>query len=105
MADDRIEPRRSGRSRVILHAHVGDDAVDPRGQTRFAAKIRQAAMNPKEHLLREILGPRSVLDRARDQRKHQVLVSIDQLLKRSLVPPAAAIDELPLVGWVHQPWY
>jgi hypothetical protein len=86
---------------VVLQADVGDDAVDPGGQARLAAKVRQPAVDPQEHVLREVLGARSILYRARDQGKHQILVAIDQFLKRVLISGPAALDELALVDIFH----
>ena len=79
--------RRFRRARLILQAHVGDDPVDPRREARFAAKIGKAAMDAQEDVLRQILRARSILHRARDQREHQVLVAIDQLLKGTFDRP------------------
>ena len=90
-------------TRLILHAHIGDDAVDPRGETRLAAKIRQAPMDAKEDVLRQVFGPRFVLDRPRNQREDQVLVAIDQLLKCAFIATAAALDELALMDGVKHP--
>ena len=69
------------------------------------AEIRQPAVDPEEHLLREVLSARAVLDGPGDQREHQILVPIDQLLKPALVAPSAAVDELPLVRRLHSPRY
>ena len=54
-------------------------------------------MDPQEHILRQIFRPRSVLHRARDQGEHQILVAIDQFLKRAFIAGTAALDELALV--------
>lgn len=54
-------------------------------------------MHAEEHLLREILRARAILDCARDQREHEILVSIDEDLERSLVTRTAAFHELALV--------
>jgi len=51
--------------------------------------------------LREILGPRSILYRPRDQRKHQILVLIDEFLERAFISGSAALDELALVDIFH----
>ena len=90
---------------VVLQADVGDDAVDPCGQPRFAAKIGKAAVDPQEHVLRQIFRPRSILHRARDQGEHQILVPVDQLLKRALIAATAALDELALVAGLHRTPY
>ena len=100
----RIERNRRGFA-VLLHAHVRDDAVHPRGEARFATKIRQPAMDPQEHFLREILGAGPILHRAGDQGVHEIFVTIDQLLKRTLVAGTAALDELALVDSLHPPRY
>ena len=62
-------------------------------------------MNAQEHVLRQILRARPVLDRARDQSEHQIFVPIDQLLKCAFVPGTAALDELALVDIFHPPPY
>ncbi len=62
-------------------------------------------MDPQKHILREIFRARSVLHRARDQGEHQILVPIDQLLKRALIASTAALDELALVDGLHPPPY
>ena len=54
-------------------------------------------MNPQEHVLSQILGPRSLLNCARDQGEHQILVAVDQLLKRALFAGTAPLHELTLV--------
>ena len=60
-------------------------------------------MDPQEHVLREILSARSILDGPRDQGEHQVLVPVDQFPEGALVAAAAALDELALVDGLHQP--
>ena len=62
-------------------------------------------MNPQEHILSQILGPGSLLNCARDQGKHQILVAIDQLLKCALVAGTAPLYELTLVEGLHRPPY
>ena len=62
-------------------------------------------MNPQKHVLREILGARSILNRAGDQGEHQILVAIDQLLKGAFVAGTAALRELALVDGLHAPKY
>src|SRR5262249_38729592 len=90
---------------LILHAHVRDDAVDPRRQPRLAPEIREAAMNAEKNILREILGPRPILHRARDQCENEAFVPIDQLLERALVAGTAPLDERALVDRLHPPPY
>ena len=58
-------------------------------------------MDPQKHLLREILGPRPILNRASNQCEHQRLVTVDQFLKRALIASTAAFDELALVDSLH----
>ena len=58
-------------------------------------------MDPQEHILREVLGARSILYSARDQGKHQILVAVDQFLERVLISGPAALDELALVDIIH----
>ena len=60
-------------------------------------------MDAKENVLRQIFGPRLVLDRSRNQREHQILVAIDQLFERAFVALAAALDELALMDGVQHP--
>ena len=62
-------------------------------------------MDAQEHVLREILGARSILYGARDQGEHEILVAIDQFLERVLITRAAALDELALVDIFHPPSY
>jgi len=62
-------------------------------------------VDAQEHVLREILRTRSILHRARNQREHQVLVPIDELLKRALVAATASLDELALVRGLHPSGY
>src|SRR6516162_9680494 len=81
-----------------LRAHVRDDAVDPGGEPGFAAKIREAAVHSEEHILRQIFGLRTILNRPRHQGEHQPLVTVDELLKRPLVARPAALHERPLIG-------
>ena len=90
---------------MLLQADVRDDAVDPGGEARFAAKVREPAVDAQEHVLREILRARSILHRARDQGEHQILVAIDQFLERVLIAGPAALDELALVDILHPPSY
>ena len=90
---------------MVVHADVGDDAVDPCGKTRFAPEIGQAPVDPQEDVLRQIFRPRSVLHRARNQGEHQILVPVDQLLKRALIASTAALDELALVDGLHRTPY
>ena len=75
------------------------------GEARLSAEIRKAAVHPKKNLLREILGPRPILHRAGDQGVHEILVAVDQVLKRTLVAGTAALDELALVDRLHPPRY
>ena len=58
-------------------------------------------MDPEEHVLREILRARSILYGAGNQREHQILVSLDELLKGAFVASTAAFDELGLVSGLH----
>ena len=58
-------------------------------------------MDAQEDVLRQVLGARSILNRPRDQGKHQILVAIDQFLKRVLISGPAALDELALVDIFH----
>ncbi len=62
-------------------------------------------MDAQEDVLRQILGVRSIDHRSRDQGEHQILVPIDQFLKRMLVTGPAALDELALVEIFHPPPY
>ena len=62
-------------------------------------------MDAQEDVLREVLGARSILYRARDQGEHQILVAIDQFLERVLIAGPAALDELALVDIFHPPPY
>jgi hypothetical protein len=60
-------------------------------------------MNPQEDVLSEVISRRRIRDRPVDHGKHQVLVSIDELVKGPDLAAAAAFDELALVARVHQP--
>ena len=60
-------------------------------------------MDAQEDVLGEILRARSVGNRAGYQRKHQVLVLIDQFLKGARFVAAAAVDERALAFGLHQP--
>jgi len=90
---------------VLLHGHVRDDPVDPGREARLSAEVRQPAMDPEKNLLREILGPRPILNRARDQCEYEALIAVDQLLKRALVAGTAPLDEGARVDWLHPPPY
>ena len=90
---------------MFLQAHVRDDTVDPGGETRFAAKVREPAVDAQEDVLREVLGARSILYRARNQSEYQILVAIDEFLERALISGPAALDELALVDIFHPPPY
>ncbi len=90
---------------MFLKADVRDDAVNPGGETRFPAKVREPAVDAQEHVLREVLRARSILHRARNQGEHEVLVAIDQFLKCLLIAGAATLDELTLVDILHPPSY
>ncbi len=61
-------------------------------------------MHAQEDVLREILGARSIGNGAGNQREHQILELLDEFFKRAGLLAAAAIDELPLAGGLHQPW-
>ena len=52
------------RAAPILKADVGDDSVNPGREPGLSAKIGKTAVNAKKHLLREILGLRTILDRS-----------------------------------------
>jgi len=80
---------------------MSDDAIDPGGETSLAAKVRQSTVDPQKDVLREVLGPRSILYRPRDQSKHQILVPIDEFLERAFISGSAALDELALVDILH----
>ena len=58
-------------------------------------------MDSQEDVLDKVLSARSILYRARDQGKHQILVAVDQFLERVLISGPAALDELALVDILH----
>jgi hypothetical protein len=62
-------------------------------------------MHPQEHVLREVLGARSILNGPRNQGEHEILVSINQFLECVLITGAATFDELALVHILHPPPY
>ena len=62
-------------------------------------------MNAQKHVLRQILGARSILYRARNQGEHEIFVLIDQLPERVLIAGAASFDERALGGRIHPPEY
>src|SRR2546427_823058 len=76
-------------TRLILSAHVCDDPINPGGQTRFPAEVGQSTVDPQEHVLGQILGPRPILHGAGNQREHQILEAVDQLLEGALVAGTA----------------
>ena len=93
-----VVERRRGRSPSrLLGANVRDNAVDPGGQPRFAAKVGEPAIDAQKHVLREILGAISIGDASRNQREDLALVALDELLKRLGVTSTTGIDEL-LIG-------
>ena len=60
-------------------------------------------MNPQEDVLSEVISRRRIRDGPVDHREHQILESIDELIKGPDLAAAAAFDELSLVAGVHQP--
>ena len=86
---------------MLLQADVRDDSINPRGEARLTTKVREPAVDAQKDVLREILGPRSILHRPRDQGKHQILVAIDEFLERAFISGSAALDELALVDIFH----
>jgi hypothetical protein len=62
-------------------------------------------MHSKEHILREVLGPRPIGGRSGNQCEYQILVGVDELLERSFVAPTAPFNELVLVDRLHPPLY
>jgi hypothetical protein len=61
-------------------------------------------MDTKKDVLREVLGPRAIGDSSHNQREHQVLEVVDELLEGARFVAAAAIDKLALADGLHQPW-
>jgi hypothetical protein len=75
-------------------------AEDPGRQLGLAAEVRQPAVDPQEHLLREVLHARTIRRASRHQREHEIPVPIHELAKGPLVTPLASRDQLgfDLVG-------
>src|SRR5688572_26179536 len=89
-----IVERRGRQLGPLLRQHVDHDAIHPRRQLRLAAEERQALVHLEEHVLRELLGPGTVGNAPRDQRKDQALVLIDQLPKGGFIALPAPLDQL-----------
>jgi hypothetical protein len=89
-----VERRWRGPPRLLMGADVRDDAVDPGGQPRLAAKVREPAVDAQEDVLRKILSAVPIGHTARDQREHQPFVTLDELLKCLSVTSTTGIDQL-----------
>ena len=62
-------------------------------------------MHAQKDVLRQVLSAPVVLDRSSDEGENQVLVEVNELSKRIVVPGAAPFDECALGGRIHPPAY
>jgi len=103
LARRRVRPRRRIQRLVgravgsRLNADVLDDPEDPRGQPRFTAEVRNAAVHLQEDVLRQIRGLAAIGHHPVDEAEDQILVPIDELGERGVVAGAAPLDELSVV--------